>query len=426
VFHSLFNGPFLARIVFGRALLPTVAVAILLTGGALVLALSERRVATPAPAAKAPVLEASSQKRQARTFSPTAQQWAMLAVEPVSTRVFRTELFTEGKISINEDLSTPVFPPYAGRVTRLNAKAGDVVKAGHPLFFIEATDMVQAQNDFLAALALVNKANARVNLTEIVDRQNRKLLESKAGSLRDSQVAEADVAQARSELRVAETALEAARNRLRILGKTDEEIDNFQSKGRISPETPIYAPISGVVVQRKIGPGQYVSYTSTGAIDPVFVIGDLATVWVVAYVRESEASRVRVGQQMEFRLAAYPDRTFRATVDYVAAALDTATRRLMVRATVSSENFAFKPEMFASIVIYGEGRGQKVAVPRDAVIFEAGGARVWVVRPDRSIEARVVRTGLVNGTAIEVLEGLSPGDQVVTRGAIFVDRAADG
>ncbi len=109
----------------------------------------------------------------------------MLKVEPVAMRSFRSELFTEGKIAINEDLATPVFSPYAGRVTRLAAKPGDTVSAGQPLFFIEANDMVQAQNDFLAALALVTKAQARVRLTEIVDRQNRRLLETKAGSLRD-------------------------------------------------------------------------------------------------------------------------------------------------------------------------------------------------------------------------------------------------
>ena len=425
VFRRFFHAEYWTSFALGRALLPTVVVAVLLTAGAVVLALSERRSTVATLPAKQ-VIEASSQAKRTRSYSPTAEQWAMLTVEPVATRAFRTELFTEGKISINEDRSTPVFPPYAGRVTRLTAKPGDSVQAGQPLFFIEATDMVQAQNDFLAALALINKARARVALTEIVDKQNRRLLESKAGSLRNSQVAEAEVAQARSELRVAETALEAARNRLRILGKTEDEISVFRDQGRISPETPIHAPISGTVVQRKIGLGQYVSYTSTGAVDPVFVIGNLATVWVVAYVRESEASRVRVGQQMEFRVPAYPDRAFNASIDYVAAALDPVTRRLLVRATVNSENFTFKPEMFASVVIFGNSNGAKVAVPRDAVIFEAGTARVWIVRADRSIEQRQIKTGLVSGAAIEVLEGLEPGEHVVTKGSIFVDRAADG
>jgi cobalt-zinc-cadmium efflux system membrane fusion protein len=82
--------------------------------------------------------------------------------------------------------------------------------------------------------------------------------------------------------------------------------------------------------------------------------------------------------------------------------------------------------MFASVVIYGHGDKARVAVPRDAVIVEAGSARVWVVRPDRTIEMRRVRTGLVNGTMVEIVDGLAPGDNVVTRGSIFVDRAAEG
>ena len=110
----------------------------------------------------------------------------------------------------------------------------------------------------------------------------------------------------------------------------------FQASGKISSETPIYAPLSGTVVQRKVGPGQYVSYTSTGAVDPVFTIGNLSTVWLVAYVRESEAPKVRVGQQLDFTVLAYPKTTFKANIDHVAASLDPNMRRLMVRATIDN------------------------------------------------------------------------------------------
>lgn len=368
--------------------------------------------------------EISSQSKRIAGFAPTTAQWAVLAVEPAATRVFRTEHATEGKISINEDHATPVFPPYAGRVTRLMAKAGDMVKAGDPLFFIEAADMIQAQNDFLAALAGLNRAQSRVRITEIIERQNRTLYESKAGALRDMQTAQADLAQAQAELRTAESSLEASRNRLVILGKTDAEIAAFRENGKISSETPIYAPLSGTVVQRKVGPGQYVSYTSTGAVDPVYLIGDLSTVWLVAYVRESEAPKVAVGQSLDFTAMAYPGVTFRAKVDHVAASLDPGIRRLTVRATIPNDKGLFKPEMFTSVVLYTEDAESTVAVPRDAVIFEADRARIWVVRSDKTIEPRQVKTGLTNGTMIQVLQGLRPGEAVVTKGSLFVDQAA--
>jgi cobalt-zinc-cadmium efflux system membrane fusion protein len=368
--------------------------------------------------------EVSSQAKRLALYTPTAAQWESLGLKPVTSRVFRTEHVTEGKISINEDHSTPIFPPYAGRVTRLMAKPGDYVKQGQVLFYIEAADMVQAQNDFLSARAGLNKARSQVAIAEIIEKQNRTLYEAKAGPLRDFQTAEASLAQARSDLRTAEAALEATRNRLTILGKTDEEIKAFQDQGKISSETPIYAPLPGTVVQRKIGPGQYVSYTSTGTVDPVFTIGDLSTVWIVAYIRESEAPKVRVGQQMDFAMLAYPGMTFKANIDHIAASLDPNIRRLMVRATIDNSNGQFKPEMFASVTIFTQEGDSSLAVPRDAVIYEAQNARVWVARKDKSIEPRQIKTGITSGDYIQVLDGLRPGETVVTKGSIFVDQAA--
>jgi cobalt-zinc-cadmium efflux system membrane fusion protein len=368
--------------------------------------------------------EVSSQAKRLARFVPTPAQWASLGMEPVKAMTFRSEHITEGKISINEDKATPIFPPYAGRVTRLMAKPGDTVQRGQPLFFIEAADMVQAQNDFLAAVAGVNRAKSRVSITEIIEKQNRTLYESKAGALRDFQTATADLAQARADLRTAESALEAARNRLVILGKTDAEIAAFQSEGRINSETPIYAPLSGTVVQRKIGPGQYVSYTSTGAVDPVYTIGDLSTVWLVAYVRESEAPKVRAGQQLDFAVLAYPNTTFKANIDHVSAALDPNIRRLMVRATIDNSKGLFKPEMFTSVTIYTDEGDSSLGVPRDAVIYEADRARVWIARADKTIELRQIKTGITRGGMIQVLQGLQAGETVVTKGSLFVDQAA--
>ena len=368
--------------------------------------------------------EVSSQAKRIARFAPTPAQWASLGMEPVKAMTFRSEHMTEGKISLNEDKATPIFPPYAGRVTRLMAKPGDMVERGQPLFYIEAADMVQAQNEFLTGLAAINRAKSRVTITEIIEKQNRTLYEGKAGALRDFQTATADLAQARSDLRTAESSLEAARNRLAILGKTEAEIMAFQQQGKISSETPIYAPLAGTVVQRKIGPGQYVSYTSTGIVDPVFTIGDLSTVWLVAYVRESEAPKVRAGQQLDFSVLAYPKTTFKASIDHVAASLDPNIRRLMVRATIDNSKGQFKPEMFTSVTIYTDEGDSSLGVPRDAVIYEADNARVWVARADKTIELRQIKTGITRGGMIQVVQGLQPGEIVVTKGSLFVDQAA--
>lgn len=365
----------------------------------------------------------SSQARTRGVFYPTPAQWATLTVEPVRQAVFRSELTTEGKIAVDEDRSTPIFSPYAGRVTRLLVKPGDVVERGQPLFTVEATDMVQAQNDFIAASTGLNKARSALNLAKIIDTRQQMLYEGKAVPLKEVQNARAVLEAAENDVRSSEVALEATRNRLRILGKTDQEITDFQEKGTIDPATPIYSPISGTVVQRKVGPGQYIG---PGASDPVFIIGDLSTVWLVAFVRETEAQAVRIGQPLNFTVLAYPDRAFTSNISYVAAALDPNTRRLMVRATIHNSERLLKPEMFAIVhILTGEGDAAP-AIPRQAVIYEGDVARVWVVRDDNAVELRQIKVGLVNGALIQVVEGLRPNERVVTKGSLFIDRAATG
>jgi membrane fusion protein, heavy metal efflux system len=258
----------------------------------------------------------------------------------------------------------------------------------------------------------------------VIDKRQRLLYEGKAVPLKEVQNSRATLDAAESDVRAAEVALEAARNRLRILGKTDQEITEFQQKGTIDPATLITAPIGGTIVQRKVGPGQYVG---SGQTDPVFIIGDLSTVWVVAYMRETEAPMVQVGQAIYFTVLAYPDRWFPANISYVAAAFDPTTRRLLVRATVNNAAGLLKPEMFASVKsLSGEG-DNAVAVPRDAIIYEGDSVRVWAVRDDdKAIELRRIKVGLTNGKVVEVVEGLAPKDLVVTKGSLFIDRVAAG
>ena len=368
--------------------------------------------------------EVSSQSRKGlQRYSPSPAEWASLTIQPVTERAFRAEHVTEGKIAVDEDRSTPVFSPYAGRVTKLLARPGDSVTQGQPLFVIEAADNVQAQNDFITATTGLNKARSALDLAQLQHKRAKDLFEGKAVPLKDFQQAEATLIQAQNDLRSTETALEAARNKLRILGLTDDAISAFQEKGRINPETTIFAPIAGTVVQRKIGPGQYVN---SGASDPVFVIGDLSTVWLTAFVRETATSSVAVGQELTFNVLALPGRVLTGRINYVAAAIDPATRRLMVRATVDNASGQLKPEMFATVTLYAPDDQPSVGVPKQALIYEGDQVRVWVAHEDKSIELRQIKTGLTNGDLVEVHGNLRPGEQIVTKGSLFIDRAASG
>jgi len=368
--------------------------------------------------------DVSSQSRKGLArYTPTPAEWAALTIQPVIEKPFRAEHVTEGKIAIDEERSTPVFSPYAGRVTKLLVRPGDGVTKGQPLFIIEAADTVQAQNDYITAMTVMNKARSALGLAEIQNKRATDLFEGKAVPLKDVQQAAANLVQAQNDLRSSQTALDASVNKLKILGFNEQSIDTFRQKGGINPEVTILAPIAGTVVQRKMGPGQYVS---AGASDPVYVIGDLSTVWLTAFVRETDAASVAIGQEIAFTVLAMPGRPQFARINYVATALDPATRRLQVRATIDNKDGMLKPEMFANVTIYSPSDHAAVGVPKTALIYEADQVRVWVAREDKSIELRQIKPGLTNGDLVEVLGNLKPGEMIVTKGSLFIDRAASG
>jgi len=356
------------------------------------------------------------------SFRPSETQWGSLKLVPVREVAFRDERATDGKIAVNEDTTTPVFSPYSGRVSRLIAKPGDKVAAGAPLFAIEASEFVQGQNDLVTAVAGVEKAKSRLALAKTIEARQRELLAIRGGALKDLEQAQSDLVSAQGDMRSAEIALGAVRNRLRILGRSDAEIDRLEKSDQIGAETIVTAPIGGTVIQRKVGLGQYIN---VGASDPVFTVGNLDTVWLIANVRESDAPRMKVGQPVEVSVLAYPNRTFKATLAYVAPALDPATRRLPVRAEIANPGRELLPEMFATFRIISGVARQRAAVPADAVIYEGAQARVWVARPDQKVVVtRPIEVGdTVNGM-VEVRKGLEVGETVVASGTLFIDRAA--
>jgi cobalt-zinc-cadmium efflux system membrane fusion protein len=341
------------------------------------------------------------------TFRATAQQLKSLTVETVQMHGFVSEELTDGKIAVNGDRATPVFSPYSGRVTRVIAGLGDTVKAGAALATLEASEFVQAQND-------LRLAASQIKLARINESRKHALYDAKGGSLQDWQSAQAD-------LTSAETALTSVRNRLRILGKSDTQIDELERATTINPVVTLTAPIAGVVVDRQVGPGQILQ---AGGGTPVYTIADPTSVWLLANVRETDAGLVKLGQSVEVRVLAYPNRTFKARVTYIAALVDAATHRLPVRAEIENRDGALKPEMFANFRILTSDAADSPAVPEAAVIYEGSAAHVWLLRDDGLLGLRAIRTGRSSGGLIEVLDGLKAGERVVTKGGLFIDQVA--
>jgi membrane fusion protein, heavy metal efflux system len=372
--------------------------------------------------------KAEPAKPEPGTFRPTPTQLAGLQIAPVETRAFRSEEETEGTIAIDDELTTQVFSPYSGRVTRLIAKLGDQVEPGAPLFAVEATEFVQAVNDLITALA--NLKTARSQLAQAVTNEKRghELYLAKGGALKDWQQSQTDLTSAQNTVRSDEIALAAVRNRLRILGKSDREIDEIENGAPLDMEPVAYilAPINGAVTQRQVGLGQNILSVQAGASTPVFTIGDLSTVWLVANVREADASLIRIGEPLEVRVLAFPGRVFKAKISWVAPSIDANTHRLPVRADVENADGALKPGMFARFSIITGPAATLPAAPESAIVYEGETARVWVVRPDGAIASRMIRLGEAGDGMVEVLDGLSAGEKIVTSGTLFIDRAANG
>jgi cobalt-zinc-cadmium efflux system membrane fusion protein len=365
-----------------------------------------RAMPSPAAAEKPPA------KTAAASFMPTQEQLAGFRIEPVRTLSFRDLLHTDGAIAFDDDALTPVLSPYSGRVSRVIAKLGDSVRKGQPLLTVAATEFVQGQSDLAAAQATLTTAQA-------AEARQHALYDAGAGALKDWRQAQADLATARA-------GYNAVRGRLRILGRSDAQIDALEAGTGGSGEATVTAPINGTVTQRQVGPGQVIVGAAAGGNNPVFTIADLATVWLLANVREGDAPAVRLGQPAEVTVLALPGRTFTGRVAWVGAALDPVTHRLPVRIEVPNRDGALKPMMFASFTIATSEATTAPAVPESALVYDGEVARVFAVGVDGSIAGREVRVGRRQGGMIEILDGLHAGERIVTAGALFVDRAASG
>lgn len=349
------------------------------------------------------------------TFRPTNAQMDSLGIAQVQQINFRGEEITDGAIAYNDDTTTQVFSPYSGQVTRVIAQLGDVVKKGDPLMAIAATEFVQAKSTLISA-------HAQVALTTAAEARQHELYLAKAG-------AQKEWLQSQSDLATAQANLQAARNQLSIFGKSEQEINAIENGAKTSEVNPVVlvkAPVSGTVTQRQVGVGQYIQSASGGASTPVYTIGNLSSVYMIANVREADAHLVHVGEPVEVHVLALPDRVFKAKLSWVAPAMDVNTHRLAVRAIVDNKDGALKPMMFANFSIVTSTPVKAVGVPQSAVVYEGNEAHVFVANSDGTLAIRPVHIGRASGDFLEITSGLAAGEKIVTHGTLFIDRATSG
>ncbi|SHJ58660.1 membrane fusion protein, cobalt-zinc-cadmium efflux system [Bradyrhizobium lablabi] len=345
----------------------------------------------------------------------TEKQTGSLKIAPVESRNFEVLKRAVGTIDFNEHLLVQVFSQYPGKILKAFFNLGDEVKQGDVLFTIDSPDLLQAESNLLATagvLELQKRTLARLTM----------LLKSGGSSQKD-------VDQSTSDQQTAEGNFKAARNAVRIFGKTDEEVDRILGQRKVDSTLLVPSPISGKIVARNAAPG---FLTQPGSAPAPFTVADVSTMWMIANVIETDAPAYRLGQEVEVRVPAYPDKIFHGHVTTVGSMIDPNTRRQLVRSEIADPQHLLRSGMFASFVIRIGDPARSPAVPVEAVVRDGDGTMtVWVTADRHRFVKRTVKVGIQQqGGFSQILEGLEPGELVVTDGAVFLSNklllGADG
>jgi cobalt-zinc-cadmium efflux system membrane fusion protein len=331
-------------------------------------------------------------------------QLASVKVEPVSEREFPIEKESVGSIDFNEDMTLQVFTPYPGRIVALFAKVGDDVRKGQTLFTIDSPDLLQAESTLIAAAGVLEFTTR--NLARL-----RELYKTRAVSQKEMELATSDQ-------QTAEGALRAARDSVRLFGKTDAEIDRIIAQRKADPILVVPSPITGRITARNAAPGLYVQ---PGNAPAPYSVADIDSMWMLANVPENDSPAFRVGHEVKVKVGAFPDRVFEGKIVTVTSMVDPNTRRVLLRSEIKDPQHELRSGMFANFAIRTGDPMRSVAVPLAGVVREGDGTQtVWVTADRRRFTHRTVKLGLQHEGYRQILEGLQPGELVATEGAIFL------
>ncbi len=267
-----------------------------------------------------------------------------------------------GKVSYDERRISELSLKYEGWIEDLWVDyVGGEVKVGEPLFSIYSPDLNSAQAEFVQSMQRRNNSA--------------------------TQVAEA---------------------RLRLWGLNDAQISELQKTQKVDNYVTVFAPQGGTVIHKHIVEGSFIPVGQT-----VYRIADLSRLWIEAEVYEADLPTISVGQPVTIRFPNLPGRELHSEISYIYPYLSDMARTGRIRIEVDNSDGLLKPEMFADVLINAQ-LGERLVVPTEAVIYSGKKRIVFVDNGDGSLTPRVIVTGFKNDSEIEVIEGLSESDAVVT------------
>lgn len=334
----------------------------------------------------------------------TPSQLNAIKIAPVGTFEFSVDKETVGGISFADDLSVQVFPSYQGKLIKCLAELGDQVQKGQPLYTIESPDLIQAESNLIGAAATLDLTTKELARTKELDG--------------NSGVSQREYEQAVSDQQTAEGALKAARDALHVFGKTDAEIDQMIAARKIDLALLVLSPISGEVTTFNGPPGLLVQ---PGNAPAPFTVSNVSVKWMLANVTESDIPLYQLGQPVEVKVMAYPERVFHGKVSKIYASVDPNTHRVTIRSEIADPRNELRPGMLANFQIRVHKPVEAISIPANGVVREADGTMTaWVTTDRRHFVQRIVRSGLRVDDRVQILEGLRPGELVVTDGAVFL------
>jgi Cu(I)/Ag(I) efflux system membrane fusion protein len=277
---------------------------------------------------------------------------------------------TVGYVSYNEDSLQHIHSRVDGWIEALAIKAaGDPIANGQLLFQLYSPTLVNAQQEYLAAL----------------NGGNRSLIG-------------------------------ASRARLESLGVTTTEIARLDSERAANRLVSIYADADGYAAELGVREGIYITPATE-----IMSIAQLDQVWVLVEVFERQAAWISVGQQAEVELDYLPGQSWHGIVDYIYPELDPSTRTLKVRLRFDNSSQVLRPNMFARITVFGSATDPVVHVPREALIRGGAVDRVVVALGDGRFRAQPVDVGIESGDRVEIRSGIAEGESIVTSGQFLID-----
>lgn len=311
-------------------------------------------------------------------LSADRQQLLGVVLTPVEKRAMTRETRTVGRVEYDERRLAFVNTKFAGWIERLDVDfTGVFVQKGQTLMAIYSPELVSAQEEYLLALRAARALPAGSNTSrDLLDATRRRLL---SWDIREDHIKELDVT-----------------------GKTRRTLD-------------IHSPISGYVIEKmalqglKVEPGMN-----------LYKIADISRVWIDAAIYEYEVPLIKLGQEAAVDLSYAPGEILRGKVSYIYPYLDEKTRTVRVRLEFPNPHAALKPGMYADVVLKAEG-GEALAVPQTAVLDTGSRKLVFVSRGDGRFDPREIKTGYLASGYYQVLEGLKPGEKVVTSANFLID-----